>query len=341
MKRAAVTNLLSALLLGASATFGVAQSDHEKHHPQASPDPAAAMSASVSAGDSSKSMPGQSVPGGTKAGMGGGAGGGMGGGMGDMMKEMGKPTNKELYPTMMQLPQVPPERRAEVNQLADDRVNEGNELLIIGMENLKAAIQMDDFAAIQEANAQIRQGQRVLESGLAARLTLATNRNPQLAAFRWFRQDMNLTPADAAAPLSGLSLFHYIAMLTLAVFAIVMVWMYFQKMKRANALVDKLAGNPPGNTPPPGGSTPASPPAGSPPASSPLAAPAVSPPAAAKPAAPPAPVQPDPVAVNAEDTPSKPNAWEGTLLVAKIFEETPTVRTLRLTNPAGGKLPFN
>ncbi len=257
-----------------------------------------------------------------------------------MMKGMGKPTNRELYPTMMQLPETTPAQRTDLNQLADDRVNEGNALLTLGMEDLKVAIRNHDFSATEEANARIRQGQRVLDSGLAARLTLAANRNPQLAAFKWFRQDMNLaTPVDADGSSSGLSLFHYIVMVTLIVFAVVMVWMYFQKMKRANALVDKLAGKGPGNTPPPGGSAPA--PAGSPPATAPPVTPAVVPPPAATPVAPPAPAKSEPVAVNAEDTPSKPNAWEGTLLVAKIFEETPTVRTLRLTNPAGGKLPFN
>ncbi len=303
-------------------------------------------------GDSTKAGPGgkaglgggmgaAGMGGGPGGGMGGGPGGGMGAGMGEMMRGMGKPTNRELYPTMMQLPETTPAQRADLNQLAGDRINEGNSLLTLGMEDLKVAIRNHDFSATEEANARIRQGQRVLESGLVARLTLAANRNPQLAAFQWFRQDMNLNPtdSDSAGSSSGLSLFHYIVMVTLIVFAVVMVWMYFQKMKRANALVDKLAGKGPGNTPPPAGSPPP------PPISPPVANPAVSAPApitpGATPAAPLAPAKSDLVAVNAEDTPSKPNAWEGTLLVAKIFEETPTVRTLRLTNPAGGKLPFN
>jgi ferredoxin-NADP reductase/DMSO/TMAO reductase YedYZ heme-binding membrane subunit len=36
----------------------------------------------------------------------------------------------------------------------------------------------------------------------------------------------------------------------------------------------------------------------------------------------------------------KPTFWTGPLTVARIFEETPDVKTFRLVNPAGGELPF-
>ncbi|WP_165700731.1 2Fe-2S iron-sulfur cluster-binding protein [Alienimonas californiensis] len=37
----------------------------------------------------------------------------------------------------------------------------------------------------------------------------------------------------------------------------------------------------------------------------------------------------------------KPTSWRGQLEVARIFEETPDVKTYRLVPPAGGELPFN
>jgi len=46
-------------------------------------------------------------------------------------------------------------------------------------------------------------------------------------------------------------------------------------------------------------------------------------------------------AINPDIAPSKSNSWSGTLYVAAIFDETPTVKTFRLVDPASGKLPFN
>ena len=239
--------------------------------------------------------------------------GGMTGGMGEMMNGMGKPTGKELYPSLMQLPDLPPEKRAEAARLADERAKEGQMLLSSGLEKLNAATANQDSVAMQEASVQIRQGQTLLESGLAAQRALVENQKPQDTAFKWFKSEMNLAPA---APVEnphgffGLSWFHYISMLTLAAFSAAMIWMYFHKMKRADALVARLSGNS----------------------------------AATLPAAVPKPA-PNPnaeqVPVNSDIAPSKPNSWSGTLLVAKIFQETPAVKTFRLVDPSGGKLPFN
>jgi ferredoxin-NADP reductase len=128
---------------------------------------------------------------------------------------------------------------------------------------------------------------------------------------------MNLAPATAVENphgFFGLSWFHYITMLTLAAFSAAMIWMYFRKMKRANSLVAKLAGGADGDIPLPATSTSASLLQAS---------------------------NAEPVAVNLDIAPSKSNSWSGTLLVSKIFDETPKVKTFRLTDPAGGKLPFN
>ena len=307
------------------------QSEHESHHPQSSATPDTSMAGmkpkSDMPNDTSKNMGG-----GAKAGMDGGGGMG-GGGMGDMMKGMGKSGNKDLYPSMMEFPELPTEKRNQIIKLANQRVNEANALLLSGMDDLKVALLNHDFAATQEANNQIKQGQKVLESGLATQLTIAENRSPQTTALRWFKQNLSIdqiVETDNSTGLFGLSWFHYISMLSLVAFAIAVIWMYFQKMKRANSLVEKLSGNSTPNTPPPGGS-----------AQVPVLKPAPLPPSVSKPTATPIVAKTDLGAVNLETTPSKHNAWTGTLLVAEIFEETSQVKTFRLTDPAGGRLPFN
>jgi ferredoxin-NADP reductase/DMSO/TMAO reductase YedYZ heme-binding membrane subunit len=47
-----------------------------------------------------------------------------------------------------------------------------------------------------------------------------------------------------------------------------------------------------------------------------------------------------PVAARSPAPPSKPRYWSGELRVARVFDETPDVRTFRLVSDAGGELPF-
>ena len=47
------------------------------------------------------------------------------GGMGGMMKNMGKPPPKQLYPTLMALPELSPEQRTEVEHAAAERMHAG------------------------------------------------------------------------------------------------------------------------------------------------------------------------------------------------------------------------
>lgn len=237
----------------------------------------------------------------------------MNGGMEQMM-ENAQTAPKELFPSLMQLStDLSPENRNEIKKLADERINEGNLLISSGFTKLAGANQKQDFAAMREANEEIRRGQTFLESGLAVQKALAENKNVQDAAFKWFKQEMNLIPpvgVESPHGFFGLSWFHYISMLTLAAFSAAMIWMYFRKMKRANALISRLAGNSEIQLP----TTTAS----------------FSPDSNAQ-----------QIPVNSEIAPSKSNSWSGTLLVSKLFEETPQVKTFRLTDPAGGKLPFN
>ena len=237
---------------------------------------------------------------------------------GGMMEGMHGPPPQEAYPSLIELPaDLSPEKRAEIQTSAAARIREGNTLVSSGFAKLASAQQNNELAAIQEANDEIRRGQSLVESGVAMQNAIAENRDPQSVAFAWFSREMNLgPPVEPANPhgFFGLSWFHYITMLTLAAFSAAMVWMYFRKMSRANALVMRLAGGPGTEIPLPSAGT----------AVTLTQVPADM-----------------PASVNLEIAPSKSNAWTGPLLVSRIFDETAQVKTFRLTDPAGGKIPFN
>src|SRR5258705_8542575 len=96
--------------LSAAASYGqVSPSEHEAHH---------AGQGQTGLGASQPASPG---------------------GAGEMMKEMGKPPRKELYPSLMELPDLPPEKRAEVGQLAHERMEAGTTLFSSGLEKLVKA----------------------------------------------------------------------------------------------------------------------------------------------------------------------------------------------------------
>lgn len=222
--------------------------------------------------------------------------GGMGGmDMEQMMEGMGTPPPKQLYPSLMDIPELSPERREEVGRLARERASAGRELLSAATGRLEDAAARGDAAGMRRAAAEVREALARLESGLSAERAIAEGRAPRELALGWFRGEMGLAPIVAAPPphgLFGLSWFHYVVMAILTSFAAAMVWMYFHKMRRAEALVARLAAAPP-------------------PAASP-AAPAV---IAAK--------------------------WSGSLRVARVFEETPDVKTFRLVDPERSELlPF-
>jgi glycine betaine catabolism B len=168
---------------------------------------------------------------------------------------------KELFPSLMDLPGLSPERRAEVERQAHERMKEGAALMGRGLERLSRAAPGEDYAAMQEATAQVREGLARFESGLAAHRALAEGKAPREVALGWFKREMSLTqqpaPEGPRGPF-GLSWFHFFVMAILIGFAAVMIWMYFHKMRRASELLARLtSGAPPAGTAP--GATPAAP----------------------------------------------------------------------------------
>jgi ferredoxin-NADP reductase len=301
------------LALASPSYAQVSPEEHKKHHPGAG-----------------KAGPPPGVPGGP---------GMMGGkdGMDGMMGGMGSNPPKEQYPSLMDLPELSPEKRAEVQQQAHERMKAGAALMSQGLDKLSNAAAGDDYAAMQEATAQVREGLALFESGLAAHRALAEGKAPRDIALQWFKREMNLSapPTSAEAPHGpfGLSWFHFFVMAVLLGFAAVMIWMYFHKMRRATELLKRLTSSAPAAGAAVGGAIAASQ-------------------AGALPPLPPAPTtNSGAVAASvagAEPTRTlpwpppdgKPGPWSGQLRVARIFGETPDVKTFRLTASGDGPLPF-
>ena len=296
------------VLVVLDAAGGQTAQEHEQHHPPAVPAPTAPAQPAM------PTSPPEPIP--------------PGGGMAGMAEMMGAPPPKAVYPSLMDLPELTPERRLEIERLASERMIAGSALMSAALERLTAAAQRGDRAAMQEATAQIREGLAQFASGLATQRAVAEGRAPRDIALEWFRREMNLVPLTNVPPphgFLGLSWFHYFTMVILVAFAVTMIGMYFHKMRRAEILVARLSA---GVTvaaapldarvpPPPSGEVVAS------------TVPAAAPPAVDR-----------ALTLSPEMAPSKQNSWTGLLRVAKVFQETPNVKSFRLVDPTDGALPF-
>ena len=173
--------------------------------------------------------------------------------MGEMMKGMGKPPPKELYPSLMALPELTPEKRQQVEQQAAERMHAGTTLMGQAFDTLNAGAQSGDYAAMHDAMTRLREGAAQLESGIAARRALAEGRAPRTVALAWFKREMSLVPpavGEDAHGGRGLSPLHLLTMALLVVFAAAMLAMYFFKMRRAAVLFGRI--EPAKGSPPPG-----------------------------------------------------------------------------------------
>lgn len=103
-------------------------------------------------------------------------------GMGSMMEGMGKPPPKELYPTLMTLPELSPEQRKHVDEQAGERMHSGTTIMGQALDALNAATKSGDYAAMHEATTNLREGVGQFESGVAARRALAEGRVPREVA---------------------------------------------------------------------------------------------------------------------------------------------------------------
>lgn len=230
-------------LLWASGLRAQSPDEHASHHPGQAQQP-------TTAPDGMGPPAGVGPPGGA---------GGMGGmmeGMGEMMKGMGAPPPKELYPSLMDLPDLPLTKRLEIEQQAGERMHSGVALMNESLDYLLQATEQQNYTAMQAGTASLREGLARFESGLAAQRALAEGKAPRNVALTWFKRDMNLLPLAGEEPrtLLGVTPFHLFTMVLLIAFALAMVAMYFFKMRRAAALFGRIEADkrspPPGSAPP-------------------------------------------------------------------------------------------
>ena len=283
--RLGVFGVVIGLAFGVPGYGQVSPEEHAKHHPgqagggmdgggtssaampagEAGPAPASTPGRADSPGGGMGGEPGMAGP---PEGVGGGppegAGGMMGGGgMGGMMEKMGAPKPKDFYPTLMDLPDLPLAKRVEVEQQADERMRSGVALMNESLDHLLQATSAENYAAMQTSSASLREGLARFESGLAAKRALAEGKAPRNVALTWFKREMNLAPpmpSDEAGAHLGATPFHLFTMGLLIAFTLVMVAMYFFKMRRAAALFGRIeAGKgapPPGSAPELAGTAP-------------------------------------------------------------------------------------
>lgn len=234
---------------------------------------------------------------------------GMMGQMGEMMKQMNLPKPKELYPSLMEFPELPIEKRVELEATAHQRMKSSIKLFSEGIDRLSREAVTDNYAAMQESVKMAKEGLAQFESSLATHRALAEGKSPRNVALQWFKREMNLdsSAAEYSKSTFEFSWFHFSLMLILTVFAAVMIGMYFFKMRRVSFLLQDVLGN-------------------APPASSVKAAPV-----------------PASASEQSSATPrsERSKKWSGKLRVSHIFKETPDVRTFRLMNPLGGMFPFS
>ena len=206
-----------------------AADEHAGHHP--------APGGASPAAQTGMPMQGGGPPAGAGA-------GGMGAGMGEMMKQMGTPPRKEIYPSLMALPdEVTSDQRAGIEQLAQERMKTGLALLSSGLERLSNSTSGNDFATMQQSTAQMREGLAEFEAGIAARRVLSEGKAPRNLALDWFKREMNLaSPVRHEEPRTflGVAPFHLFTMALLIAFALAMLAMYFFKMRRAAALFGRI-----------------------------------------------------------------------------------------------------
>lgn len=327
--------------------------EHASHHPaagtggasMAAPGAAVGVTPNAAAGggmmemmEMMDKMMAPVVPGATVPAM-GATGGCIGGGCGSGAAKT------PIYPSLMTLPALTPEKRAEIEALASVQLHQGMRQLTLGAEALEHAAQAGDYLAMQNSVGLMHEGLDALGAGIAAQRVLAEGKAPRNLALDWFKREMNLaSPIAPEMPGAwpGIASFHFFSMALLVAFVLAMVAMYFLKMRRTATLFKRI--EPDLDEPPPGGSPPLG---GAPSPSAPNESPVSESPAAPTPSTSPLASAPSPEApskVSVVQTASMPVTanWRGLLRVDRIVTETPNIKTFRLRPVADdGRMPFS
>ena len=235
-----------------------------------------------------------------------------------MSQMMRGPESTEFYPTLIRMPEPDPVERERLKRRAEQWVSEGISLLSDGAAALSESTQRDDMPSTEQAGALIAQGLARLKSGLAARRALENGEPPPQVALEWFKTQLNLLPAQMD-PMDrrvlGMAPFQLFLCALMIVAISVSLTVFVLRMRRASHLIDRIVAGSVGKegaaVPATEGSVNAAPP----PASMPLEAPSGLLPIERKKLC--------------------------RLRVARIYPETPDIKTFRFVSCDRGPIPFS
>lgn len=147
------------------------------------------------------------------------------------------PAPLDAYPTVMNLSDLAPVARAQLELESNQRMLDGVSAMSKAMDRVLKASRREDYGTVYGALGDLRSGLARLEAGLAGKSALADESAPQKIALSWFRSEMSLpAPTPKAVPITALSPFHLGMMAILALFAALMVILHIVKMRRVGAL---------------------------------------------------------------------------------------------------------
>lgn len=230
-----------------------------------------------------------------------GMGAGMGAMMDDMMKKMGAPPRKEFYPSLMTLPKLSDETRSNLQAEAHARMKTGATIMNRALSDLTKAVEDSDLGRMKTATANVREGLEQFESGVATHEALARGDSPQKIGLAWFKQNLGLQE-DATAE-NDQPFGEVLGIGLFHLFVMVVLSAFAVAMLAMYFFKMRRATK-------------------------------LLERLTAKDAA------PATAALTSALPPTSKKPWKGKLVVASIYQETPTVKTFRLMMPDRSDLPF-
>ncbi len=166
--------------------------------------------------------------------------------MREMERMMGEPVKKPLMSRLLDAERLSEGERAALGKDAEQRVQQGLELLERGTRELSAARRANDGAAIAQAVSALKEGSELWETGAAVQRALSLPpATASATALRWFRSQMNVEVPEAVTAWPwGLSPVHLAIMGILALTAGGGMVLYLYKVRRSLALLVRLTRGP-------------------------------------------------------------------------------------------------
>jgi ferredoxin-NADP reductase len=235
-----------------------------------------------------------------------------------MSQMMRGPTSTEFYPTLIRISEPDPVERKRLEQRAEQWRSQGISLLLEGAAALTESIQHNDVRATEQAGATIGQGLSQLKHGLAARRALESGEPPPQVALEWFKTQLYLLPAQVGSKdtrILGMMPFQ-LFLCTLMIAAIgASLTVYVLRMRRASHLIERIVAGSTGE----GGASATAAEQSANTATTPTSTPTEAP----------------------EGLLSIQRKTLCRLRVARIYPETPDVKTFRFVSCDRGPIPFS